>query len=72
MSMVTPISSQVSGARGKVTIFSRYGPCSSPASGKIHYGRPSLLFGYPVCETVFLRWCIGRTCQYAKEVTIIG
>ena len=51
--MVTPLSGQTGGACGKVSIFNRYGPYSSPASGKIHYGTPSLLFGYAVLKQCF-------------------
>ena len=54
--MVTPVNSQVSGACGKVTtIFSRYGPCSSPESGKIHYGT-SFLY---CLGTLFVKQCFG-------------
>ena len=53
--MVTLTYVYMSGACGKVSISSRNGPCSNPASGKIHYGTPSLLF----LGAVFVKQCFG-------------
>ena len=55
----------MSGACGKVTISGRNDPCSNPASGKIHYGTPSLLFGCCVCETQ----CFGGGASASSEAT---
>ena len=62
--MVTQTYVYMSGACGKVSISSRNGPCSNPASGKIHYGTPSLLF----LGAVFVKQCLEAVHRQGLSV----